>query len=389
MSTITNELQIYKGLEGIYADTTTLSNVNGKEGILTIRGYRLEEFADKASHEEVIYLLLYGKFPNKQQLKSFVEKISHLREIPEITINLLRAAASAKNHPMDALRMGVASLSIETGEIFGDVGRERNIEVGLRVIATLPTMLAAFWRFKEGKEAIHPRKDLSHAANFLYMLTGQEPSSARERALTTYLNTVGEHGLNASTFTGRVIVSTDSDLISAVTGSIGALKGPKHGGAPGPALDMIFEIQELGGIDQAEKYIRTKLDNKERIMGFGHRVYEVRDPRAYVLSHAAKDLFQDRQGFYEFVTAIEDKVIKLLEEYKPGRRIQTNVEFYTALVLHGVGLEPDIFSSIFAMARTSGWIAHDLEQLENNRLIRPRIKYTGDFDKKWVSVENR
>ena len=220
------------------------------------------------------------------------------------------------------------------------------------------------------------------------MLTGKEPSAEQVRALETYLNTVVDHGLNASTFTTRVIISTESDLVSAITGAIGALKGPLHGGAPGPALDMVFEI---GTADRAEEVLRAKLARGERLMGFGHRVYKVRDPRAEVLAGAADQLFANdgNRELYELVRHVEQTAIRLLEEHKPGRKLQTNVEFYTALLLHGIDFETDLFTPTFTISRAVGWIAHAFEQRAVGRIIRPQSIYTGERNRTWVEVAER
>ena len=228
-----------------------------------------------------------------------------------------------------------------------------------------------------GREPLAPRADLGHAANFLYMLSGDVPDAERVRGLETYLNTVVDHGLNASTFTARVITSTGSDLVSAVVGAIGALKGPLHGGAPGPALDMVFEI---GDASRAEAVLRQKIEAGEKLMGFGHRVYKVRDPRADVLAAAAERMFTRARrhvALHAGARASKRTALRLLEEYKPGRRLQTNVEFYTALLLHGLGLEVPLFTPTFAISRVSGWIAHALEQRRANRIIRPQSEYVG------------
>ena len=233
-----------------------------------------------------------------------------------------------------------------------------------------------------------PRTDLGHAANFLYMLSGDVPHPERVRGLETYLNTVIDHGLNASTFTARVITSTGSDLVSAVVGALGALKGPLHGGAPGPALDMVFEI---GDASRAEAFLRRKIEAGEKLMGFGHRVYKVRDPRADVLAKAAERMFT-RAGdmsLYTLARSVEAEALRLLEEYKPGRRLQTNVEFYTALLLHGLGFDVPLFTPTFAMSRVSGWIAHAFEQRRANRIIRPQSEYVGPRDRKWVPRSQR
>jgi citrate synthase len=256
------------------------------------------------------------------------------------------------------------------------------------IVARFPTIVAAFWRLRQGVEPLPPRGDLGHAANFLYMLRGDTPDAEQVRGLETYLNTVVDHGLNASTFTARVITSTGSDLVSAVVGALGALKGPLHGGAPGPALDMVFEIEHAS---RAEQVLRRKIEAGEKLMGFGHRVYRVRDPRAEVLAAAAEQMYT-RGGdlsLYALARAVEATALRLLEEYKPGRRLQTNVEFYTALLLHGIGLEVPLFTPTFAISRVSGWIAHAFEQRRANRIIRPRSEYIGPRDRRWVPLSAR
>jgi citrate synthase len=276
---------------------------------------------------------------------------------------------------MDALRMAVDTISLESNE-------------STAIVARVPTIVAAFWRLSHKLEPLEPKTDLGHAANFLYMLEGKATDAERVRALETYLNTVVDHGLNASTFTCRVITSTGSDLVSAIVGAIGALKGPLHGGAPGPALQMVFDI---GDASRAEEFLRKKIESGVRLMGFGHRVYKVRDPRADVLAVAAERLFT-RAGdmrLYTLARSVEATAIRLLEEYKPGRRLQTNVEFYTALLLHGLGFDVSLFTPVFAMSRVSGWIAHAFEQREANRLIRPQSEYTGPRDRKWIAADKR
>jgi citrate synthase len=339
------------GLEGIVAAETRLSMVDGERGELVIGGHRVEELSSWP-FEDVVRLL-WGLAGFDGAVKVFA--------IPAHTKLLLRNAASA----MDALRVGAASLSGE------DDGEAAQLLVG-----AFPTIVAAYWRMQQRLEPIEPRDDLGFAANYLYMLTGEVPHEELVRGLETYLNTVVDHGLNASTFTARVIASTGSDFISAITGALGALKGPLHGGAPGPALDMVFEI---GDASRAEDVLRAKIGAGERLMGFGHRVYKVRDPRADVLAAAAERMFT-RAGdmhLYELARAVEDTALRLLEEHKPGRRLQTNVEFYTALVLHGLGLEVPLFTPTFAIARVAGWTAHCFEQRAVGRIIRPSSVYVG------------
>jgi citrate synthase len=271
-----------------------------------------------------------------------------------------------------------------------DLGSETtdNLTTAKTIVARVASIVASYHQLWLGQEPIAPDPALSHAANFLYMLSGTPPSDARVRGLETYLNTVVDHGLNASTFAARVIVATQSDLVSAITGAIGALKGPLHGGAPGPALDTVFEI---GMANRAEAVLQAKLDAGERLMGFGHRVYKVRDPRAEVLSAAAEQMFQadGDMALYELAKAVEETAVRLLAIHKPGRNLQTNVEFYTALLLHGLGLATDIFTPTFAVGRAAGWLAHCFEQMKYGRLIRPQSRYIGEMDREWAPVGER
>jgi citrate synthase len=239
--------------------------------------------------------------------------------------------------------------------------------------------VGAYWRLRSGVDPVPVRCDIPHAAHYLHQLFGATPSAERTRALETYLNTVCDHGLNASTFAARVIVSTRSDVISAITGAVGALKGPLHGGAPGPALDTVLEI---GTPERAEAVIRAKLDRGERLMGFGHRIYRVRDPRADVLAQAAERFYSSDgdRSLYELARSVEMTSLRLLRERKPERQLDTNVEFYTALLLHGLGLPSELFTPTFAVGRVLGWSAHCLEQLRDGRLIRPQSTYIGPTD---------
>lgn len=281
---------------------------------------------------------------------------------------------------MDALRMAAASMSLDSDE---DARHDAE-----RLVAAFPTIIAAYWRMAQGREPVHPDPRLGHVENYLYMVEGEAPRSERVRALTTYLNTIVDHGMNASTFTARVIISTRSDVVSAVAGAVGALKGPLHGGAPGPALDMVFEI---GRAERAEEVIRAKLERGERLMGFGHRVYKVRDPRAEVLSRAARQLAASGEAaeLHQLARSVEATALRLLEETKPGRRLQTNVEYYTALLLHAIGLPKPLFTPTFALGRVVGWTAHCFEQLAGGRLIRPASAYVGDKGRRWVPLAER
>jgi citrate synthase len=368
------------GLEGVVATETRLSGVDGEAGELIIAGFSVEELVNRASFEETIYLLWHGALPDGEQLAAFREELAGRRMLAPATLNVLRAAAEARADAMDALRMAAGTMSL------GVSGGSRAEAVAL--VAGLPTIVAAYWRLSNGWEPVAPDPALDHAANYLYMLTGEEPGEEAVRALETYLNTVVDHGMNASTFAARVIVSTRSDIVSAIVGAIGALKGPLHGGAPGPALDVVFEI---GSASRVEPVLREKLELGERLMGFGHRIYRVRDPRADVLAAAAERLYATGgdKGLYELAMEVEKTAVALLAEYKPGRNLQTNVEFYTALLLHGLGLPAQLFSPTFAVSRVAGWTAHCLEQQALDRIIRPQSVYVGPRGRNWVPLEAR
>ncbi|MDB5034521.1 MAG: Citrate (Si)-synthase [Chlorobi bacterium] len=376
-----DEMIVRSGLEGVVAASTALSGVDGEAGELVIAGFPLAELAPNATFEETIHLLWKGDLPDADSLPDLRESLAAARALPPMTLQLLREAATLRLPAMDALRMAAGTLITTPND--ADPARE-----GIPIAARVPTIVAAYHRLASGHDPIAPRADLGHSANYLHMLTGSEPDAAAVRGLDTYLNTVVDHGLNASTFTARVITSTGSDLVSAVVGAVGALKGPLHGGAPGPALDMVFEI---GTAERAEGYLREKLERGERLMGFGHRIYKVRDPRADVLAEASEKLFEDGRdrAIYLLARDVESTALRLLAERKPERRLQTNVEFYTALLLHGLSLPTELFTPTFAVSRVVGWIAHAFEQRRAGRLIRPQSVYTGARDNRWIPIERR
>ncbi len=359
------------------AAETRLSGVDGEAGELILAGFPVEELAGRASFEETIYLLWHGILPDAGQLATFRDELAGRRTLPRSTIELLRAVATEGVPAMDGLRMAAGTVMPGSPE-----------EEAIALVARMPTIVAAYGRMLEGEEPVEPDPGLGHAANFLYMLTGEVPGEEFARALETYLNTVSDHGMNASTFAARVIVSTRSDVVSAVVGAIGALKGPLHGGAPGPALDVVFEIGEAG---RAERVLREKLGRGERLMGFGHRIYRVRDPRADVLAEAAERLYNTEGDteLYELALDVERTALRLLAEHRPGRNLQTNVEFYTALLLHGLGLPTGLFTPTFAVGRVAGWTAHCFEQQASDRLIRPQSVYVGERDRRWVPLAER
>jgi citrate synthase len=381
MSTNTNQ-----GLEGVVAATTRLSSVDGEAGVLLLAGFPVEEIAPRATFEEMVHLLWTGELPDAGELADLKLRLAAKRMLPKPVLDLLRAAAHQRVPVMDALRMASGALSLSHDAADNRIGDAR--EDAVILVAAFPTIVATYWRLLQGREPLAPREEHGYTESFLYLLSGEEPTKERVRGLETYLNTVSDHGLNASTFTARVIVSTRSDVISAITGAVGALKGPLHGGAPGPALDMVFEI---GAPERAESVLREKLDRGERLMGFGHRVYRVRDPRADVLAAAAERFYRHGgdEGLYELARSVEATALRLLRERKPDRRLDTNVEFYTALLLHGLDLPTELFTPTFAIGRVAGWTAHALEQLAEGRLIRPQSEYVGERDRRWVGMEER
>ena len=382
----TSQNTLVPGLEDVVAAETSLSSVDGKAGELIITGFPVEELASRASFEESVFLLWCNALPDAEQLTTFKEALSVRRPLPRATLDLLRAAASERALTMDALRMAAGTTSLGTPD--GATSEDGFYGDALALVARFPTIVATYWRLLKQKEPFTPDPELGHAANYLYMLTGAQPSAGYTRALETYLNTVVDHGLNASTFVARAIVSTRSDAVSAVVGATGSLKGPLHGGAPGPALDMVFEIGEA---NRAEPYLRQKVEQGERLMGFGHRVYKVRDPRADVLAAASKRLYASGgdEVLYELALEVEKTTLRLLAEYKPGRNLKTNVEFYTALLLHGLQLPTDLFTPTFAVGRVAGWTAHCFEQRAQDRLIRPQSRYVGSKDRSWIPLEKR
>jgi citrate synthase len=365
-----------RGLDGVVAVQTRLSHVDGRNGVLVIGGYELEELAGRVTFEEAAHLLWTGHLPTPTEAEALSREMVTLRAIPASTMAVVCEAAKRRAPPIDALRMACSTLSLDLRSAT-DISPDADLANAKMLVARFPTIVAAYTRAAAGQEPIAPRTDLALAANFLYMMTGKEPDAIAARALDTYWVTVIDHGMNASTFTARVIASTRSDMVSAVTGAVGALKGPLHGGAPGPVLDMLTDIRTP---DRAEDWAREQLAAGCRIMGFGHRVYKVRDPRTEVLGRVAEEMagavLHDRQLF-DLAREVEATVLRVLEEVKPGRHLKTNVEFYTALVLQSLGLHPVMFVAMFGCGRCAGWCAHVIEQHQEDHLIRPQSEYVG------------
>jgi citrate synthase len=365
-----------RGLDGVVAVQTRLSHVDGQNGILIIGGYDLEELAGRVTFEEAAHLLWTGHLPAPAEARTLSGQMAALRPVPECALTVVREAARHRVPPIDALRMACSTLSVDLPDP-NDVSRDADLAAAKMLVARFPTIVSAYLRALAGQDPIPPRTDLSLAANFLYMLTGEEADALAARAIDTYWVTVIDHGLNASTFAARVIGSTRSDMVSAVTGAVGALKGPLHGGAPGGVLDM---LDDIGTADRAEGWVRRELAAGRRVMGFGHRIYKVRDPRAQVLGQVAEELAGARlQGrtLFDLARAVEATALRVLDEVKPGRHLRTNVEFYTALLLAALGLPPEAFVAAFACGRCAGWCAHVMEQHAEDHLIRPQSEYVG------------
>ncbi len=371
-----------KGLEGVIAASTAVSHVYGEEGRLVYRGYDIHELAGKASFEEVAYLLWEGELPNQSQLDEIRSELATQRRLSKEGIACL-ADLATDALPMDVLRTVVSAVGANQR-----VSRRSSADEARREAVTFtaifPTILAAFERRRRNLDPVEPREDLSQSANYLFMLTGSEPSQIDAQALDTYFVLLADHGMNASTFTGRVIASTEADMASALVGAIGALKGPLHGGAPSLVLDM---LDAIGSPDNVESWMREALGRGDRLMGFGHRVYKAEDPRAEILRELASRM--DKGDLYALASNAEQTGLRLLEEQKPGRRLYTNVEFYSAVVLNAVGLPRDLFTATFAASRVAGWSAHVLEQYADNRLIRPQSQYTGPQDRRFTPVSAR
>jgi len=370
-------MAVTQGLEGIVATTSSISSII--DGVLTYRGFHIDDLAENATFEEVIYLLWFGKLPNRSELAKLKEDLVLHAVLPEEIIRQIKLFPR-NMHPMAALRTAVSALALYDDEA-NDMSRESNIRKAVKLQAQVPAIVAAFARIREGKEPVAPKSGASIAENFLYMLTGQDPERIAIEALDKALVLHADHELNASTFAARVTVATLSDMYSGMTSAIGALKGPLHGGANEAVMEM---LEEIGTIENVETYINNKLANKEKIMGFGHRVYKNGDPRAKHLQKMSYEMgkITGNMKWYDMSVKIEEVVTS-----KKG--LKPNVDFYSASVYTSLQFPRDLFTPIFAVSRTSGWTAHMLEQYENNRLIRPRAEYVGPVNQKYVPLDQR
>lgn len=380
MSSLTTA-HLSKGLEGVVATTSSICYIDGERGVLAYRGIDIHELADNSSFEETCYLLWFGRLPSREELHELRERLAEERKLDASIYHRMHLVPKHAL-PMDVLRTMVSTLSFFDPEEKNN-DRESNIHKSIRLTSQIPMIVAAYDRIRKGKPVIGPDRSLSHAANFLLMLNGEYPSKTAERALDIALILHADHELNASTFAARVTAATLSDMHSAITSAIGCLKGPLHGGA-NEAVFHILQAIDSSGADPVD-YIRGMLAQKKKVPGFGHRVYHTEDPRATHLRQMSKELGSSsgQPKWFQYSDAIERFI-------KADKRLNANVDFYSASTYHALGIDVDLFTPVFAVSRTSGWTAHVIEQLDDNRLIRPRADYIGpSYPQHYVPVERR
>jgi citrate synthase len=374
-----------RGLEGVLVAESELSAIDGDAGRLIYRGYPIEDLARSASYEEVLYLLWYGELPTEAILTQFREAMAADRQLSEGVVEVIRELAAQDEEPMAALRTVVSTLSAydpDASDEADPAALPANVRKGRRIAAKMPTALAAFVRLRDGDEPVAPRADLDHAANFLYMLNGEEPDPVAAETFDQALVIHADHGLNASTFSAMVTASTLSDLHSAVTSAVGTLAGSLHGGANANVMRMLKEID--GSDADPVEWVDRALEEDRRIAGFGHRVYNVKDPRAKILGERSEELGEEAgdRRWYEMSVAVEEY---MAEEVG----LAPNVDFYSASTYYQMGIPIDVYTPIFAISRVGGWVAHVLEQYEDNRLIRPRARYVGPDEREFVPLADR
>ncbi len=384
MTTKVEQAQVIRGLEGVYVSTTELSRVDGERGRLFYRGYAIEDLAEQGSFEETAYLLWHGHLPTATELERFSQQLAQSRRLPARLYCVLYDLPR-ETTPVTAMRTMVSALA--AWEPNADATTpEAELYHARRLTATFTTMTAALHRIRQGEEPVLPRDDLSHAANFLYMFHGREPSAAAARAMDTFLVLYADHGFNASTFTARVTASTMSDMYSSVTAALGALKGPLHGGAMEAAMRQFLEI---GAPDNVDAWFERALKEKRRIMGIGHRVYKTWDPRARILREQARILASesDEPQWFELAERLAERTLQ--HPYFQERRLYPNVDYYGGLVAYYLGFPPEYYTLLFAVSRIVGWTAHVMEQHADNRLIRPRALYTGAEELAYTPLQAR
>ncbi len=371
---------LHRGLKGVYFERSAVSSIDGRAGDLRYRGYSIHDLAEHSTFEETAYLLIYGELPNRKELEGFCRQVKKQRNLPPQILDIIGVMSGA--HPMEVLRTCVSALGA-FDPTADDKSREAIIEKGIRLTCQVPMIVAAHQRIRNGKSPLEPSSELSHAANFLYLLTGNEPDEETAQLFDRDLVLHAEHGSNASAFTARVVTGTDANVYASVTAAIAALSGPAHGGA---AENVMLMAQEVGKPENAIEYVKQKRKNKEPIMGFGHRVYRAEDPRARHMKEGVKRL-SEKMGqphWYEILQS-------LVEAMKPWSRhgVNVNVDFYSGVVYHLHDIPADLFVPIFAIGRTPGWIVQILEQLQSNILIRPLTVYNGPEPRSYVAIDER
>ncbi len=371
-----------KGLEGVVAAESKMSFIDGNLGILEYVGIPIAALAENSTFEETVFLLWNGRLPKRAELDEFIAQIRAQYPLPKELIDIITSFPKTAE-PMHVLRTGVSALSL--WDRTPDAITPDDVHAkGISMMAKMPAILTTFDRYRQGKPIVPPDRSLSFAANLMYMLNGEKPTRTMEKALDVCLILHTDHGLNASTFTARVIASTLSDVYSAISGAIGALRGPLHGGANEGVMHM---LNEIGSLDNVEPFIRGRLERHEKVMGFGHRVYKTRDPRAMFLKGFSKKLAEQtgNSKLYEMSRKIED----LMDAAVGSRGIYPNVDFYSATTYHCIGLKLDLFTPMFAISRIGGWLGHVIEQQDGNRLIRPKADYIGPHDQPYIPIDER
>ena len=388
----------YKGLVGLYVDESKITFIDGMQGKLYFRGYPLEDLVNNSNFEEVAYLLIYGELPTKQEYEIFKNELNQERNLPDNIITILKSFPRNTTR-IELLRTSISALSLYDPDDYMYT-QEANIRKGIRIIAKIPTILAFSHRIQSNQPLVEPSNDLSHAGNYYYMMTGRKPSNEFERAFDKILICHSDHSINSSTFSCRVTVSTLSDIYSGVTSAIGTLRGPLHGGANERVIRLMLE--EIKKKENVIPWVKKKLEKKEKVMGFGHRVYKTWDPRALILRELSREFWEkeekgaidkipDREhekhrgnidNIFEMTEILTDYIIKT-------KNIYPNVDLYSAGLLHVLGIPTPLFTPLFAASRSAGWVAHAIEQLKDNKLIRPRLRYIGKLDKKYMKIEKR
>ena len=376
--------EVKSGLEGVVVGQQDISFIDGENGDLLYRGYHIDELAPSASFEEVVYLLWHGKLPNKKELEGLTERLVVRRALNPDHLKLIQSMPRTAL-PMSVCRTGVSQIGLYDPEKL-TFDKQTSLLKADDILSKMPTILAAFDRYRRGLKPLPPREDLGHAANFLWMLNGKEPTPEAERGLDLYLVLLAEHGFNASTFSCRVTASTWAGMYSAVVSGIGTLSGHAHGGA---VQEAMTQFQEIGNVANVEPWFEGALDSKKRIMGIGHRVYKALDPRAPHLRAKVEALAGQSEHRKWFDIAAKLEEVAGQHPYFQERKLYPNVDYYSAPLLYMLGLEPDMFTVMFAISRIAGWAAHIMAQYEDNRLIRPRAEYVGPKGLKWTPIEER